>query len=128
MSLKADVLKESNAQRLSIRKEINTLLKLIDADLKSGHDLGRYSIRVSLPILFAIPNMTNTTAQVKIYSHIMKSLEQRGFYVELDISNKDKRYLDITWISNQEKKELEEQMNYIAKRTKKIHLETDDDL
>ena len=118
MSLHADALKESQVQRMSIKKETTDILGLADAELKSSHELGRCNAIISLPILFSIPHMSNAIAQAKIYSIVIKSLEDRGFYVKLNMHNKNKRYLEITWMSNEEQKELDEQKKYIAEHNK----------
>lgn len=118
MSLKADSLKFDPNKNKIIQKEINFILKRIDDEIKSAHERDEYSVQVSVPIIFSIPNISNKKAQRIIYSALLDSLINRGFITTLDLSN-DKTIFSITWISEEEKHEINLQNAILAKYSTK---------
>jgi hypothetical protein len=120
MSLKAASLKHNEAQRRGIKKEVLNILANMDNEIKIAHEQGKnYEVCVSVPITFSIPHMQNKDAQRMIYYEILKSLMERDFIVEIEL-NKDSTLFYITWLSSEEKTEIELQNNMLAKHTRHL--------
>ncbi len=118
MSLKASSLKHNDIQKRAIKKEVLSILANMDNDIKSAHEQGKnYEVVIRVPITFSIPHMQNKDAQRVIYYEILKSLLDREFIVELEL-NKDYTIFYITWMSSEEKLEIEMQNNTLAKYTR----------
>jgi hypothetical protein len=116
MSLKATSLKSNDSQKKNIKKEVNTILGHLDDELKLAHEQGKHSISLSLPITFAIPYMSNTDAQRAIYYKILVSLIDREFIPTIKLK-KDSTIFHITWLSDEEHKEIDLQNTLLAKLT-----------
>jgi hypothetical protein len=126
MSIKASALKNNNIQLEKIKKEINEILSLIDDKLKTAHEYGKHAVTVSVPIQFSIPYMANADAQRMVYYGILKSLKTRGFFPEIEMG-KTFTLFHITWLSNEERKEISEQSGFIAQHTRKGNIKDIDD-
>ena len=118
MSLKAESLKKNDAQRKAIKREINQILRTMDDELKVAHESGKYKAHIKVPINFAIPFMTNKAAQRHIYSEILKSLISRGFHPNFETGNTYTVFW-VSWLSDEEKKEIDMRNALLAKYTKK---------
>jgi hypothetical protein len=118
MSLKADALRSNESQKKSLSKEVNNILGHIDDELKVGHDQGKHQIYIPLPITFSIPYMNNSDAQRIIYYRVLNSLLERNFNVEIDLK-KDSTIFYITWLSNDELREVDLQNSVLVKHIKK---------
>lgn len=118
MSLKANALKSNEAQKKSLMKEINSILGRIDDELKTSHDLGKHNISISLPITFSIPFMSNADSQRYIYYHVLKSLKDREFNVSIELQS-NLTVFHVSWLTDEELKEIDLQNAYIAKHSKK---------
>lgn len=118
MSLKASSLKHNEAQKRNVRAEVKNILANIDNEIRTAHEQGKnYEVSISVPITFSIPHMQNKDAQRMIYYEIIKSLEEREFIVEIELK-KDSTLFYVTWLSSDEKTEIELQNTIIAKHTK----------
>jgi hypothetical protein len=116
MSLKASALKSNEAQKKSIKKEVTTILGHLDDELKTSHEQGKHDVSISLPITFGIPYMSNTDAQRTIYYQILTSLIERNFIPTVKLK-KDSTVFYITWLSDEEREEIELQNTLLAKHT-----------
>ena len=116
MSVKANSLKNNSSKNKLIQKEITSILGSIDDEIKISYDKDDYSVNVSVPITFSIPYMSNKNAQRVIYSKILESLISRDFNVKIHLSD-DKTIFNITWLSDEEKKDIEYQNILLAKYT-----------
>lgn len=118
MSIKASSLKQNEAQKRTIKKEVNNIIANIDNEIKNAHDQGKnLDIRINVPIVFAIPYMSNADAQRMIYFGILKSLLDREFIVEIDMQ-KDATVFHVSWLSEDEKQDIIMQNALIAKHTR----------
>lgn len=116
--LKAVNLKQNESQKKTIKKEIVTILNSMDTEIKLAHEQGRnYEVTITVPINFSIPYMQNKDAQRIIYYEILKSLLEREFIVEIDLQ-KNSTVFYITWVSSDEKHEIELQNTLLAKHTR----------
>jgi hypothetical protein len=116
--LNANDLKNNDAQKKLINKEVKEILSYIDEELKKAYDIGKHKIVVNLPMIFSIPNMPNKDAQRIIYYEILTSLLDRNFLVQTNLSADSTKY-EITWLSESEYNELELQNLLLAKHAKK---------
>jgi hypothetical protein len=125
--LQAKQLKRSEAQKKFIRQCINSLLNKIDDDLKIAHEQGLNEAVVSLPTTFEIPYLrSNAEAQRIIYSSIIASLVDRDFIPEIDM-RQDVTLITVTWMSTEDKDEILNQHDIIAKYSKRKVHKIDDD-
>jgi hypothetical protein len=118
MSIKASQLKSSESQRRAVNKEVSSILAHIDEKFKSADIEGVHNVTVSVPIIFSIPNMSNADAQRNIYYKILTSLIDREFEVVIELTD-DKSKFHITWLSDEEMKEIELQNALIAKHSRR---------
>jgi hypothetical protein len=118
MPLNASSLKSNETQKIAFRKEINSIIGYIDSELKTAHEQGKHKVTLNLPTIFSIPYLTNAESQRIIFSKVIISLKDRGFNVEFEI-NQDVAIFYITWLSNDDLKEIELQNALLAKHTKK---------
>lgn len=118
MSIKADQLKSNVSQKKAYGKEISGILGRIDDEIKVGHEQGKHLVTVSLPITFSIPYADNSDAQRIIYYKVLVSLIDRGFNVWL-ILKKNSTIFEITWLTDDEIKDIDVQIAVLAKHTKK---------
>lgn len=118
MSLKASALKGNESQKRALSKEITCILGRIDDEIKTAHDQGKGKLVSTLPTIFPIPYMHNSDAQRVIYCKVLISLKNRGFHVEIEIKDSAALFY-ISWLSEEEWKELDEQTIILAKHTKK---------
>jgi len=118
MSLKASSLKYNDQQIKAINKEVSLILGHIDDELKVAHEQGKHNISISLPISFSIPYMNNKDSQRSIYYRVLKSLLDREFNSEIELTQ-NSTIFHITWLSKDEMRDLEVQNAILAKYTKK---------
>lgn len=116
MSLKADTLKSNPNKLKLISKELNVILSHIDEEIKSAYDQDKTKLTVTLPITFAIANMSNTSAQRIIYYKILESLLARNYIVKIHMAT-EQTLLFITWLSEDEEKDIDLQNILIAKHS-----------
>ena len=114
MSLKADILKLNPNKIKAINKEVTNILVMIDNEIKSAYDRDECRVNVSVPITITIPYMSNKNAQRVVYSKILDSLLERGFIVKISLT-KDLSVFHITWLSDDEQKEIDLQNALLAK-------------
>jgi len=114
MSLRADVLKTNPNKLKAVMKEVNAILGRIDDEIKSAYDRDECKVNVSVPITFAIPYMSNKNAQRAVYYKILESLLDRGYIVKIFLAN-DQTVFAITWLSEDEEKDIEQQNTLLAK-------------
>lgn len=129
MSLKASALKSNDSQKKAIAREVVNILARIDDELKVAHEQGKHSISTFLPITFSVPYMANKDAQRIVYFKILDSLILREYNVEIELK-KDATVYHITWLTRDEKEEIDVQNLLLAKHTKKeiskINLKAED--
>ncbi len=116
--LNANDLKNNESHKKIIDKEIKEILSTIDDEIKKAYNIGKHKIKFKLPVIFSIPNMSNKNAQRIIYCEVLKSLLKRNFLVETVLTVDSTDY-EITWLSESEYNELEEQNQLLAKYAKK---------
>ena len=114
MSIKAEVLKTNPNKLKAIMKEVSSILGRIDDEIKNAYDHDECKAYVSVPITFAVPHMSNKNAQRIVYYKILDSLLNRGFIVEIHLAT-DRTVFLITWLSEDEKKDIEQQNALLAK-------------
>ena len=94
-----------------------------------AHEQGKHSISTFLPITFSVPYMANKDAQRIVYFKILDSLILREYNVEIELK-KDATVYHITWLTRDEKEEIDVQNLLLAKHTKKeiskINLKAED--
>ena len=114
MSLRADVLKINPNKSKAVMKEANAILRRIDDEIKLAYDRDECKVNVSVPITFTIPYMSNKNAQRSVYYKILESLLDRGYIVKIFLAN-DQTVFAITWLSEDEEKDVEQQNTLLAK-------------
>lgn len=118
MSLKANSLKSNEGQKRAIMKEVGTILASIDDEINISRERRdpRHSIGIRVPITFDIPYMSNKDAQRSIYYKILTSLLERDFIVKIQLEDNESIF-HVTWLSEDDEKEIELQNALIAKHT-----------
>jgi hypothetical protein len=114
--IKAKALKSNDNQKKIIAKEVNSILGRMDEELKAAHDQGRHSIGIRVPTIFTIPNMSNKDAQRVVYYKILNSLLDREFVVKIQLQENESIF-HITWVTEEEEKDIEIQNALIAHYT-----------
>ncbi len=117
MSLTASVLKNNDIQKKAIMKEVNTIISRADSEIKIAHEQGKHNVIITVPIMFQIPYMAVRDSQRIIYYKILQSLLSREFDVKISIRDNICLF-DVTWISKEEKHEIDLQNALLAKYTK----------
>ena len=119
MSLKASALKNNEAQKKAVSKELNAILARMDDEIKVAHENGNHRVAVALPITFSIPYMKNADAQRTIYYHILTSLIERDFKtIEIELKQ-NATIFHISWLSPEELNQISLQSMLLAKYKKK---------
>lgn len=118
MSLTADSLKNNEVQRKAVSREVTMVLAQIDDELKVAHTGGKHYAIVPVPISFGVPYMTGADSQRCIYFKILDSLIQRGFNVKIKMTKKSTLFI-VSWLSDDERKQIQEHNLLLAKHTVK---------
>ena len=118
MSLKASSLKKNEPQTKAIKKEVSSILRQIDDELKVAHESGKHGCTIMVPINFSIPFMKNKDAQRIIYSMILSSLIDREFNPKIEL-NENASVFHVSWLSDEEQAEINIQNALLAKYTTK---------
>jgi hypothetical protein len=116
MSLKASALKNNEAQKKAIAREVGLILGRIDDELKVAHEQGKQKAAVSVPITFSIPYMSNKDAQRHVYYRVLVSLIDREFNVKIMLEEDSSMFL-VSWLSDEEQEDVAIQHNLLAKHT-----------
>ncbi len=118
MSLDAKNLKPNETQKKKLKYEAKAILATIDEKIRTAHDSSKQSIEVPVPIQFTIEYMSTAEIQRQIYYQILISLLKRNFIVEIDVK-KESTIFYITWVTPDERGEIDIQNELLAKYTKK---------
>lgn len=121
MSLKASSLKSNESQKRAIMKEVTSILGQMDDEINLSRERRdpRHSIGIRVPITFDIPYMSNKDAQRNVYYKILTSLLEREFIVKIQLEENESIF-HVTWLSEDDEKEIELQNALIAKHTIKV--------
>ena len=111
---------EADVSRI-IREQLDMIDALLNGSTKV---IGRNSISVSLPVVF--PEIAATNKEIVktiVYAGILKSLEDRGFDVHIEICCDFERVvkkvkLVIEWIAQMDREEVEKLQEYIKGKTR----------
>jgi len=106
----------NDVQRKHINKIVNDLKFDIFDEIREGYENGLHTVKSALPINFSINNMKNKAAQRVIYYKLLRILLDRGFDVKIDLK-KDTTFFIISWFSQEELEEQQEQSALLAKYT-----------
>jgi hypothetical protein len=115
----ATKLRNNNLQKRSMKEIITDVIKQISQELVLAHREGRHDITTSIPITYAIPNMSNADGQRVVYATIIEELIEKGYRIWINPGKNECR-IKITWMSPADENELHLQNALIAKHTKKI--------
>lgn len=115
----ANKLRHSNIQKKALRDNIVEILRKINDELIVSHREGSYSIITTMPIIFDVPNMVNKASQRIVWYHVIKSLLDKNYRININPS-KDFCRLQITWITPEDEQLISLQTNVIAQHTKRF--------
>lgn len=117
MSVKADQLKVAVHGNSIIQKTIADHLVIIDIKLKEfNRSFGPNVVKIHLPAQFGITGMNAADQQLVIYSEIIKSLQERGFTVGIQLGSKgDSSTLFVKWVTSFEKVQRDAMRSIIKK-------------
>lgn len=118
MSVKAADLKINKQQVAQLDREASAILSRLDDEIKNAFDEGKNALNTTIPSIFNISNMQNSDAQRAIYFRVLRSLKDRGFIVQIDISV-DAIPIYIEWLTTNEQREIQDQLDLIAACSKK---------
>ena len=109
----ANKLKNNNIQKQFIDDYLHNIIKDINSEIKLAKDRGEYSAIVDLPVIFDIPNMQNSIAQVHIWSKTIEILKKKNFRVLVDRSKNQVCRFKIIWLEKIEEEEIKRKINLI---------------
>lgn len=84
--------------------------------LNASKRIGLNAVIYDLPITFMTTHQNHTDTKIMIYYHILKSLEERGYEVKLDVSNV-KAILKIEWVIGLDKSDITHMEKYLQNKT-----------
>lgn len=117
--INANTLRDSNVQKRAIKENIVEIIRKLNEDLITAHREGKHHIIAEIPIVFDVPHMSNTNAQRAIWSNIIEILKEKNYRVIININNKCCR-LKITWMSQDDEKNITHQTQVIAEHSKQF--------
>jgi hypothetical protein len=115
----ANSLRNNSLQRRSLTETVVDIIRRINQELITSHREGRHDIITSMPIVFGIPNMSNTDSQRFIYASVIDELINKGYRVWIS-PEKDACKIKVTWMSDTDEAEIKYQTQLIAKHTVKF--------
>jgi hypothetical protein len=118
--VKASQLKENSAQTRVILREVKAILACIYDKIRDAHDADVMNpVRVRVPINFTVVGMKNVEAQRRIYYLILQDLIQNEFNAKI-LMGKDGTIFEISWMSDEEKKQVDYEIEVLAQHTKHV--------
>ena len=115
----ANNLRNNNLQRRSLTEAAVDIIRRINQELILAHREGRHDIITTMPIVFSIPNMSNTDSQRYIYASVIDELINKGYRIWIS-PDKDTCKIKVTWMSDTDEAEIKYQIQLIAKHTVKF--------
>lgn len=115
----ANSLRNNNLQRRSLTEAVVDIIRRINQELIIAHREGRHDIITTMPIVFSIPNMSNTDSQRFVYASVIEELISKGYRIWI-CPDKDNCKIKITWMSDSDDAEIKFQTQLIAKHTIKF--------
>ena len=116
--INASKLRNNNLQKRSIMKAATEIIRRISDELLIAHREGKHDLLTTIPITFAIPNMSNKDSQRVIYASVISELKKKEYRLII-IPQKNECQLNITWMSSEDESEMKFQTQLIASHTKK---------
>jgi hypothetical protein len=117
MTLSAGDLKERPPESGLLRGEVRRHIKEIEREIREAQRVKEDFIRHEISTNFPVTKISNTQAQVFVYSAIIDQLKMNGFKVKLNLDQKQCHFL-IRWKARTEKEELARQLGLIAEARK----------
>lgn len=114
----ADKLRNNNLQRRNIIEVVTEIIRRVNDELIVAHREGKHHLLTSIPITFAIPNMSNKDSQRVVYASVISELKNKDYRVWI-CPKRDNCQLKITWMSPEDEEEVKLQTQLIVKHTKK---------
>ena len=111
--INAQQLKQTSLQTREISSNVDDILKELSTSIQTAHDNGQYEIISELPITFDIPNMSNASAQRKVWYHVLSTLKLQGYTIALKMSNVQ-CISKISWVTVEEKTTIDRENQFIA--------------
>jgi hypothetical protein len=119
--INASNLRNNNLQRRNITEVITEIVRRVNDELIVAHREGKHHLLTTVPITFAISNMSNKDSQRVIYARVISELKNKDYRVWIS-PQKNVCQLKITWMSPEDENEMKLQTQIIVKHTKKILL------
>ena len=110
MSLYANQLK-CGSECVEMNQIVQDHLRTIDGRIQEN--VGTYNLRHELPNIFPGVPLNRKVAQIRFYHDILQSLENRGFIVTIDIKSANTTFLQVRWMSDDEKDRIEAMTSFI---------------
>jgi hypothetical protein len=105
--------------------EANLILQQIGEEIEIACQNNKQKVQFTVPSILKVDGFSNSTSQSLILHQIIKVLESKSYKVLIAIK-KVEIILYITWVSEQEKLELETIQEFIKQRSqKKNHIPTE---
>jgi hypothetical protein len=112
----ANSLKNNSLQKRQLKEIITDIIKRISQELISAHREGKHLIITNIPITYSISNMTNKDSQRVIWSNIIDELKSKSYRVWIS-PNSNTCNVKITWMSDDDESDIENQLQLIVKHT-----------
>lgn len=113
MTITAGDLKERPPESGLLRGEIRRHIKEIQREMMEAQRVKEDFVRHEISTNFPVTKMSNTQAQIFVYSGIIDQLKMNGFKVKLNLNHKQCHFL-IRWKVQTGREELTRQMDLIA--------------
>ena len=94
----AEQLKHKKFNNAVVTTEVHKLLREIDITIINAHNVNDNVAEFPAPADFAFPAMGNKDSQLIVYYRLIRSLEIRGFFVDVEIRKGDTLF-SIEWES-----------------------------
>ena len=114
----AEQLKHKKFNNAVVTTEVHKILRDIDISITNAHSVNENIAIFAAPADFAFPAMSNKDSQLIVYYRLIRSLEARGFYIDVEIRKGDTLFY-IEWESEFDENERVMMMEIISehKRT-----------
>lgn len=84
--------------------------------LNASKQIGANTIIYDLPVTFMTAPSNITDTKIMVYYHILKSLEDRGYTVKINITN-NKAILTIEWVIGLDTSDISEMENFLQQKS-----------
>jgi hypothetical protein len=109
----AKTLKNISVQKKQVKREVDSILRNMDEEIKAAHKEGKKLIIYELPTVCTVDNMTPKEAMEAVHASIIASLRIKNYRVWMQKKD-DCVYVKVTWMSEEDEKIFAERKAVLA--------------